>query len=57
MEFMFDHKCVFKIKSEKDPIDLDELELELIDYGADEVFGEEDEDGNKTVVIYGLCQL
>ena len=53
VEFMFDHKCVFKIKSEKDPIDLDELELELIDYGADEVFGEEDEDGNKTVVIYG----
>ena len=50
---MFEHKCVFKIKSDKDPIDLEELELELIDYGADEVFEEEDEDGNKTVVIYG----
>ncbi len=53
VEFMFEHKCVFKIKSEKDPIDLEELELELIDYGADEVFSEEDEDGNKTVVISG----
>lgn len=38
VEFMFDHKCVFKIKSEKEAIDLEELELELIDFGADEVF-------------------
>ena len=53
VEFMFDHKCVFKIKSEKGPIDLEELELELIDYGADEVFGEDEEDAGKTVDIYG----
>ncbi|MBP5228765.1 MAG: YebC/PmpR family DNA-binding transcriptional regulator [Bacteroidales bacterium] len=53
VEFMFDHKCVFKIKSEKEPIDLDELELELIDYGADEVFKDTDEDGNETIMIYG----
>ena len=54
--FMFDHKCVFRIK-ETDGMDLEELELELIDYGAEEVFDEtvEDKDGNesKEVVIYG----
>ena len=44
--FMFDHNCNFKISSEG--IDLEELELELIDYGAEEVF--EDDDG---VMIYG----
>ena len=51
-EYMFDHKCVFRMKSEK-PVDIEELELELIDYGAEEVFEEEDEDGNRTIVIYG----
>ena len=54
--FMFDHKCVFRIK-EKEGLDIEELELELIDYGADEVFEEigEDKDGNETksVCIYG----
>lgn len=56
VSFMFDHKCVFRIKEDK-PIDLEELELELIDYGVDEVFEEEqeDEDENvtKNIVIYG----
>ncbi len=47
VEFMFDRKSVFKVKSEQ-PIDLEELELDLIDYGAEEVFMEEDE-----IVIYG----
>lgn len=40
VEFMFEHKCFFKI--EKGVNDLEELELELIDYGADEIFEEED---------------
>jgi YebC/PmpR family DNA-binding regulatory protein len=45
VEFMFEHKCYFKItKAEFDP---EELELELIDYGADEIFEEED-----TILIY-----
>ena len=43
--FMFDHTCNFRINPEK--VDLEELELELIDYGVDEVF--EDEDG---ILIY-----
>ncbi|MFV0468834.1 MAG: YebC/PmpR family DNA-binding transcriptional regulator [Dysgonomonas sp.] len=47
LEFMFDHKCVFKI-SEKPGVSLDDLELELIDYGVDEI--EQDEDG---ILLYG----
>ncbi len=54
--FMFDHKCVFRIR-EKDGMDLEELELELIDYGVDEVFEDTEvtKDGEeyKVVVIYG----
>ncbi len=56
VSFMFDHKCMFRVK-EKPGMDIEELELELIDYGAEEVFRdtEEDKDGNETsvVVIYG----
>ena len=52
--FMFDHKCVFRIKEDPaKPVDIEELELELIDYGAEEVFKQEveDEDENVTVEI------
>ncbi|QBA63793.1 YebC/PmpR family DNA-binding transcriptional regulator [Muriicola soli] len=45
VEFMFDHTCNFRIPAEG--IDLEELELEMIDFGVEEVF--EDEDG---VMIY-----
>lgn len=41
VEFMFDHTCNFRIAS--DGQDVEELELDLIDFGAEEVF--EDEDG------------
>ena len=47
LDFLFERKCVFKI-AKNDNIDLDELELELIDYGADEVFADENE-----IIIYG----
>ncbi|MDR2815608.1 MAG: YebC/PmpR family DNA-binding transcriptional regulator [Proteiniphilum sp.] len=47
LEFLFDHKCVFKIAS-KEGISLEELELELIDYGVDEVEADEDE-----ILLYG----
>ena len=54
--FMFDHKCVFKIKNSPD-IDVEELELELIDFGADEVFVDEfenkDGDTEEVITIYG----
>lgn len=57
VSFMFDHKCVFKIKFQ-DGIDIDELQLELCDCDDDpEVFVEEleneDESVTKNVVIYG----
>jgi YebC/PmpR family DNA-binding regulatory protein len=45
VEFMFDHTCNFRIP--KGHLDPEELELELIDFGAEEVF--EDEDG---ILIY-----
>ena len=44
--FMFDHTCNFKIA--KGEHDAEELELELIDFGADEVFVDED-----FIMIYG----
>ncbi len=46
VSFMFDHTCFFRIKDTG--IDLEEFEFELIDFGAEEVFKEEEE-----VVIYG----
>ena len=45
VEFMFDHTCNFRINAEG--IDAEELELEFIDFGAEEVF--KDEDG---ILIY-----
>ncbi|RZP08591.1 MAG: YebC/PmpR family DNA-binding transcriptional regulator [Flavobacteriales bacterium] len=45
VEFMFDRVCNFKIKTE---IDLEELELNFIDFGVDEVI--KDEDGE--VILY-----
>lgn len=41
VEFMFDHKCFFKINP--DGLDLEELELELIDFGAEEIEGDDEE--------------
>jgi len=45
VEFMFEHKCHFKIP--KGEIDVEELELELIDAGVEEVFEEEE-----SILIY-----
>ncbi len=47
LEFLFDHKCVFKI-SPKEGVSTEDLELELIDYGVDEV--EQDEED---ILLYG----
>lgn len=60
VSFMFDHKCVFKIKYQKG-LDIDELQLALCDCDDDpEVFIEEveDKDGEitKDVVIYGAYE-
>lgn len=42
VSFMFEHKCNFKVKM-KDGIDLEELELEMIDCGIDEIVYDEEE--------------
>ncbi|MDR2384354.1 MAG: YebC/PmpR family DNA-binding transcriptional regulator [Tannerella sp.] len=47
LEFLFDHKCVFHI-TKKDVVSLENFELELIDYGVDEVYEDEGE-----LVLYG----
>ena len=47
LTFLFDHKSVFKIKP-KEGVDMEELELELIDFGVDELVADEEE-----VIIYG----
>ncbi len=49
VEFMFDHSCNFTIP--KGNLDPEELELELIDFGAEEVF--EDEDGIHIYAPFG----
>lgn len=46
VEFMFDHSCHFRVN--KESIDPEALELDLIDFGAEEVFVEEDD-----LLIYG----
>lgn len=52
VSFMFDHKCVFRIKEDPaKPIDIEELELELIDYGVDELFKQDVEDENENVTV------
>ena len=48
--FMFSHKCYFHI-APKDDVTLDDLELELIDYGAEEFDQDEDE-----IVISGAFE-
>ncbi len=47
LEFLFDHKCVFKI-APKEGVSLEDLELELIDYGVDEVEHDEED-----IILYG----
>jgi YebC/PmpR family DNA-binding regulatory protein len=50
VEFMFDHKCVFKV-APKEGVDTEELELELIDFGVEELFAEDEQ-----IVIYGTFE-
>jgi YebC/PmpR family DNA-binding regulatory protein len=52
LQFLFDHKSVFKITPKAD-VDLEELELELIDFGVDEIEFDEEENA---IFIYGEFQ-
>jgi len=50
LQFLFDHKCVFKI-APKEGVSIDDLELELIDFGVDELVEDDD-----AIVLYGEFQ-
>ena len=52
LTFLFDHKSLFKVRA-KEGVDMDDLELELIDYGVDELVAEEDEELGEYIAIYG----
>jgi YebC/PmpR family DNA-binding regulatory protein len=54
LEFMFDRKAVFEVKMTEN-IDLEELELNLIDFGLQEIETDDDgEEGEETMIyIYG----
>jgi len=50
LAFLFDHKCVFTFKK-KDGVDMDDFILDMIDFGVEEEYDEDDEEG--TITIYG----
>ena len=50
LAFLFDHKCVFAFKK-TEGLDMEEMILDLIDYGVDDEFDEDEEEG--TITIYG----
>lgn len=50
LTFLFEHKSVFKIKP-KDGVSIEDLELELIDYGVDELVNDEED-----IVLYGAFE-
>lgn len=50
LAYLFDHKCVFTFKK-KDQLDMDEMILDLIDFGVEDEY-DEDADEN-SITIYG----
>lgn len=50
LAYLFDHKAVFTIRK-KESVDMDELILDLIDYGVEDEFDEDSEENS--VTIYG----
>jgi YebC/PmpR family DNA-binding regulatory protein len=50
LEFMFDRKALFEIAL-KDGMDIEELELELIDAGLEEIEEENDEENNEVLCL------
>lgn len=50
VDYMFDHNCSFKVAM-KDGVDTEELELELIDSGVEEIFIEEG-----WMMVYGVFE-
>lgn len=53
VDFMFEHKCHFKVPGQS--IDLDTFELEMIDFGAEEIF--RDEEDNSILIYAGFADF
>jgi YebC/PmpR family DNA-binding regulatory protein len=53
LDFIFTHKSTFTF-AKKDDVDMDELILELIDFGVEDEYDEEEkEEGGSEITIYG----
>ena len=50
LSYLFDHKCVFTFKKQ-DGLDMDEMILDLSDFGVEDEFDEDEEEGS--ITIYG----
>ena len=50
LAYLFDHKCVFSFKK-TEGLDMDEMILDLIDYGVEDEYDEDEEEGS--ITIYG----
>ena len=50
LAYLFDHKCVFTVRKTED-LDMDEMILDLIDYGVEDEYDEDEEEGS--ITIYG----
>src|SRR5690606_94267 len=50
LDFIFDRKSIFRFAAAED-LDVEELELELVDGGLEELYVEADEEGNDIVVV------
>ena len=50
LAYLFDHKCVFTFKK-KDGLDMDEMILDLIDFGVEDEYDEDEEEGS--ITLYG----
>lgn len=54
LAYLFDHKAVFTIRK-KEGVDMDELILDLIDYGVEDEFDEDSEENSVTIYGYPKC--
>ena len=50
LAYLFDHKCVFTVRK-TESLDMDEMILDLIDYGVEDEYDEDEEEGS--ITIYG----
>ena len=50
LAYLFDHKCVFTFKK-TDGLDMDEMILDLIDFGVEDEYDEDEEEGS--ITLYG----